>query len=73
VPPDVVKAPCARYREHGKPWHRSRLQNPGDYDFVRIYGAGYIRRARWRAAMAPYVLDEREAFYRGRELLVPAR
>jgi heme-degrading monooxygenase HmoA len=29
--------------------------------------------ARRRAAMAPYVLDEHEAFYRGRELLVPAR
>ena len=29
--------------------------------------------ARRRAAMAPYVLDEDEAFYRGRELLVPAR
>jgi heme-degrading monooxygenase HmoA len=29
--------------------------------------------ARRRAAMAPYILDEREAFYRGRELLVPTR
>jgi len=29
--------------------------------------------ARRRAAMAPYVLDEREAFYQGRELLVPTR
>jgi hypothetical protein len=29
--------------------------------------------AQRRAAMAPYVLDEREAFYTGRELLVPAR
>jgi heme-degrading monooxygenase HmoA len=29
--------------------------------------------ARRRAAMAPYVLDEHEAFYRGRELLVPTR
>ena len=26
-----------------------------------------------RAAMAPYVLEEQEAFYRGRELVVPAR
>ena len=26
-----------------------------------------------RAAMAPYVLDEQEAFYRGRELVVPVR
>ena len=41
VPPDVVKAQCARYREHGKPWHRSRLQNLDDYDIVRTYGAEY--------------------------------
>src|SRR5260370_33577967 len=41
VPPDVVKAQCARYRQRGKPWHRSRLQNLDDYDIVRIYGAGY--------------------------------
>jgi heme-degrading monooxygenase HmoA len=27
--------------------------------------------ARRRAAMAPYVLDEQEAFYRGRQLLIP--
>ena len=26
-----------------------------------------------RQAMAPHVLDEQEAFYRGRELIVPAR
>jgi group II intron reverse transcriptase/maturase len=41
VPPDVIKAQCARYRLHGKPWHRSRLQNLDDYDIVRIYGAEY--------------------------------
>src|SRR3984957_9167825 len=41
VPPDVVKAQCARYREHGKPWHRPRLQNLDDYDIVRLYGAEY--------------------------------
>jgi hypothetical protein len=41
VPPDVVKAQCARYREHGKPWHRTRLQNLDDYDIVWIYGAEY--------------------------------
>jgi heme-degrading monooxygenase HmoA len=29
--------------------------------------------ARRRQAMAPYVLAEQEAFYRGRELIVPAR
>jgi heme-degrading monooxygenase HmoA len=27
---------------------------------------------RRRSAMAPYVVDEQEAFYRGRELIVPA-
>ena len=27
VPPDVVRAQCARYRCRGKPWHRSRLLN----------------------------------------------
>ena len=27
VPPDVIRAQCARYRKHGKPWHRPRLQN----------------------------------------------
>ena len=41
VPPDVIKAQCARYRQHGKPWHRPRLQNLDDYDIVRLYGAEY--------------------------------
>ena len=41
MPPDVVKAQCARYRCHGKPWHRSRLQNLDDYDIVRVYAAEY--------------------------------
>jgi hypothetical protein len=41
VPPDVIKAQCARYRQRGKPWHRPRLQNLDDYDIVRIYGAEY--------------------------------
>jgi hypothetical protein len=41
VPPEVVKAQCARYRQHGKPWHRSRLQNFDDYDIVRVYAAEY--------------------------------
>src|SRR5271169_2993230 len=41
VPPDVVRAQCARYRKHGKPWHRTRLQNLDDYDIVRTYGAEY--------------------------------
>ena len=29
-------------------------------------------KARRREAMAPHVLDEQEAFYRGRELVIPA-
>ena len=41
VPPDVIRAQCARYRKHGKPWHRPRLQNLDDYDIVRTYGAEY--------------------------------
>jgi group II intron reverse transcriptase/maturase len=41
VPPDVIKAQCARYRQHGKPWHRPRLQNLEDYDIIRVYGAEY--------------------------------
>jgi group II intron reverse transcriptase/maturase len=41
VPPDVIKAQCARYRQHGKPWLRPELQNLDDYDTVRIYGAEY--------------------------------
>jgi group II intron reverse transcriptase/maturase len=41
VPPDVIKAQCARYRKHGKTWHRPELQNLDDYDIVRRYGAEY--------------------------------
>src|SRR5246127_5847028 len=41
VPPDVIRAQCARYRKHGQPWYRSRLQNLDDYDIVRTYGAEY--------------------------------
>ena len=41
VPPDVIRAKCAPYRQHGKPWHRPRLQNLDDYDIVRVYGAEY--------------------------------
>jgi hypothetical protein len=41
VPLDVIKAECASYRQHGKPWHRPGLQNLDDYDIVRIYGAEY--------------------------------
>jgi group II intron reverse transcriptase/maturase len=41
VPPEVIAAQCARYRQRGKPWPRSRLQNLDDYDIVRVYGAEY--------------------------------
>jgi hypothetical protein len=41
VPPEVITAQCARYRKHGKPWHRPPLQNLDDYEIVRIYGAEY--------------------------------
>src|SRR5487761_1246850 len=41
VPPDVIKAQSARYRQHGKPERRTRLLNLDDYDIVRIYGAEY--------------------------------
>jgi group II intron reverse transcriptase/maturase len=41
VPPDVIKAQCARYRQHGKPWHRPELQNLDDFNIVRTYGAEY--------------------------------
>ena len=41
VPPDVARAQCARYRKHGKPCYRPRLQNLDDYDIVRVCGAEY--------------------------------
>jgi group II intron reverse transcriptase/maturase len=41
VPLDVIKAKCAPYRRHGKPWHRSALQNLDDYDIVQTYAAEY--------------------------------
>ena len=41
VPLDVIKAKCAPYRRHGKPWHRPALQNLDDYDIVATYGAEY--------------------------------
>jgi len=41
VPPDVVTAQCARYRRHGTPWHRPKLQNLHDYDIVRVYATEY--------------------------------
>ena len=41
VPSDVIRAQCARYRQHGKPSHRLQLHNLDDYDIVRKYGAEY--------------------------------
>jgi group II intron reverse transcriptase/maturase len=41
VPHDVIWSQCARYRQHGKPWHRPELQNLDDYNIVRTYGAEY--------------------------------
>lgn len=41
VPLDVIKAKRVPYRQHGKPWHRSALQNLDDYDIVATYGAEY--------------------------------
>jgi hypothetical protein len=41
VPPDVIKAKRAPYLRHGKPWHRSAMQNLDDYDIVKVYGAEY--------------------------------
>jgi group II intron reverse transcriptase/maturase len=41
VPLDVIKAKRAPYRRHGKPWHRSALQNLDDYDIVATFGAEY--------------------------------
>ena len=37
----MIKAKCAPYRRHGKPWHRSALQNLDDYDIVATFGAEY--------------------------------
>ncbi|MGP3921369.1 reverse transcriptase domain-containing protein [Nonomuraea sp. 10N515B] len=67
VPPDVVRAQCARYRKHGRPCYRPRLQNLDDYDIVRVYGAEYrgvvnyyllakdawrLRKLRWHAEVS---------------------
>jgi len=41
VPPDVIKAKCAPYRQRGKPARRAALLNRSDYDIVRVYGAEY--------------------------------
>jgi hypothetical protein len=41
VPLDVIRSKCTRYRRHGRPWHRSELQNLDDYTIVKIFGAEY--------------------------------
>jgi hypothetical protein len=41
VPLDVIKAKRAPYLRHGKPWHRSAMQNLDEYDIVKTYGAEY--------------------------------
>jgi group II intron reverse transcriptase/maturase len=41
VPRDMIKAKCAPYRRHGKPWHRPAMQNLPDYDIVQTYAAEY--------------------------------
>ena len=41
VPLDVIKAKRAPYLRHGKPWHRSAMQNLDDFDIVKTYGAEY--------------------------------
>jgi group II intron reverse transcriptase/maturase len=41
VPLNVIKAKCAPYRCHGKPWHRPAMQNLDDYDIVQTYAAEY--------------------------------
>jgi hypothetical protein len=54
----VVKAQCAPYRQHGKPWHRPELQNLPDYDIVRIYGAEY------RGVVNYYLLAQNVSYLR---------
>ena len=41
MPLDVIKAKRAPYLRHGKPWHRSAMQNLDDFDIVKTYGAEY--------------------------------
>lgn len=41
IPLDVIKAKCAPYRCHGKPWHRPALQNLDDYEIVQTFAAEY--------------------------------
>lgn len=41
VPLDVITAKRAPYLRHGKPWHRTALQNLDDYEIVKTYAAEY--------------------------------
>jgi group II intron reverse transcriptase/maturase len=41
VPLDVIKAKCAPYMRHNKPWHRTAMQNLDDYEIVKTYAAEY--------------------------------
>lgn len=41
VPRDVIRAKCAPYLRHGKPWHRTAMQNLDDYQIVKTYVAEY--------------------------------
>jgi hypothetical protein len=41
VPCDVITAKCVPYLQHGKPWHRTVMQNLDDYEIVKTYGAEY--------------------------------
>ncbi|MEC4019310.1 group II intron reverse transcriptase/maturase [Streptomyces sp. H27-D2] len=37
----MIAAKRAPYRKHGKPWHRSAIQNLDDYDIVKTFAAEY--------------------------------
>jgi hypothetical protein len=39
--PVRASAQCPPYRRHGKPWHRTAMQNLPDYDIVQTYAAEY--------------------------------
>jgi hypothetical protein len=41
VPPDVIKAKCVPYLQHGKPEARTAMHNLDDYDIVATCGAKY--------------------------------
>ncbi|WP_207924239.1 reverse transcriptase/maturase family protein [Actinomadura bangladeshensis] len=41
VPRPVIKAKCAPYLKHGKPWHQSHLINLTDHDIIGRFGAEY--------------------------------